>query len=609
MKALRILVPCAILIALAPAATAQDKPIQVRGHTRGDLTLPGTAFLKPARGLFDAHPLGNGILATMDHGGVESTTFPLYSDRLWEDWQPGEDGLPEARAQPLAANLNFHFNLPEGTEYVQEYTRALNFANGISQTSFEGQPVAPDANDFDSLHGVQHFRTAFASASQRVFVYHISCEEPTSFELTLTPAETPTGPSEIVFPTLGRIAFNAVTPSRGERPIAYQVLCSVLPSNGEMQMSQDAISVTNSTETTILVAITSNLQDAQDERFPDRAAALIDAAQVTYDELGMRGLVNKHVTEHERLFKSLFVRIGQTQYEEGQSQALLAKYPTTGTRLQGARNGDQDTYMPELLFYIGRYLQLSAAQGGAKPGNLPAYFGRLASDLNATKQLGPGNTFWGAKQTGLAELVAPTPLTPDGLSTPKMEVLISAIDAKDPATLRKASNAAAMMYFARNHDGEAALERLNLAIRDVNLQPNLISQNAPFGSESSLALTAAITEMLLQSRDGLIELLPALPESWNQGQFDGFTTAEGFQVAAGWSESKLALCMITSTEGGLCRVRMPSKPTVTIWQEGRAFLEGDLPQALERAFPISYKDGIASWKTIPGMTYAVIPPT
>lgn len=590
---------------------AEDSPVQVRGHTRGDLTLPGLAFIKPARGLFEAFPLGNGTLGTMDHGGVQSTTFALSSDRLWEDWLPGEDGLPQTRAQPLAANLNFAFTLPEGTQFVREYTRALNFANGIAQTSFEGQPVAPDQDDPDSLHGPQHFRTAFASSTANVFVFHISSAEPTDFELTLSPDATPTGPHEIAFPTLGRIAFNAVTPARAGDAIAYQVLCSVVPSDGEMHMGEDAISVTDTTETTILVAITSSLQDPADtpadQHFTKRASAIIDAALATYERTGMRGLVDEHVLEHERLFKKLFVRIGPTQYNNRDSQALLAKYPTTDARLSGARAGDKDTYMPELLFYLGRYLQVASAQRGAKPGNMPAYFGKLANDPQPARQLGPGNTFWAAKQTGLSELIAPTALTAGELSTHALEELLAGIDSKHPASLRRASSALAMMHFARAHDGERALERLDLAISNIDLQPNLISQKAPFGIEMNLAITTAIGDMLMQSHDGIIELLPALPKDWDQGQFDGFTTGMGFQLAAGWSENKLDLCMVTSTEGGLCQIRMDNKPTVAVWQEGRAFLADDFEQVAERAFPIKFKDGTASWKTIAGATYAVIP--
>lgn len=627
MKFLQLLAPLFLGAMLAaPAAALQDEPptkpkIQVRGHTRGDLTLPGMAFLQPARGLFEAYPIGNGTLGTNVFGGVESETLGLASDRLWQDWQETPGG--PVRAQPVAANLELNFTYRDGTTFVQEYTRALNFANGVSQTTFE-TPPAPhnEATAREDLHGPQHYRTAFASLSHDVLVFHIASDEPLSFKLTLSPTQNPVGPSEVVFPTLGRIALNALAPNRESDTdhIAYQVLCSVVPDDGSMQIGEGAIRVTDTTAAVIFVSIESVLGDAPKDggNFTTRAAAKIDAAQVTLESLGVRGLVDAHVAEHERLFKKLFLRIGPSDYEMAESQALLERYPTTSTRLAGARNNERDTYMPELLFYLGRYLQIASSYGDAEPGNLAAYFGRLTE---GDYPLAKNDTFWGAARTGMEELVHPLfdgmPAEGDtapslsalieSADSPKLAAALAAIDPDDPEAQRTLAPAVAAVHFARTGQGDRALACIKLFLRHVDLQPNLINQSRPLGIESNLGITTAIGEMLFQAQDDVIDLLPALPKSWDQGQFDGFTTPAGLQVAAGWSENQLDLAMVTSPQNGTCQIRLPKRPLIAVWNESRPFLASDLEQTAARAFPITYKNGIASWKTTKNTTYAVIP--
>lgn len=635
MNSFQILAPLfmgALLAAPAAASTfvqdeAPAKPaIEVRGHTRADLTLPGMAFLQPARGMFEAYPIGNGTLGTNVFGGVESETLGLASDRLWQDWQDTPGG--PVRAQPLAANLELTFTYREGTDYVQEYTRALNFANGVSQTTFETPPAPHDeAAAPADLHGPQHYRTTFASLSHDVLVYHIASDEPLSFELRLTPTENPVGPSEVVFPALGRIALNALAPNRDSATdhIAYQVLCSVVPDDGSMQIGEGAIRVTDTTAAVIFVTIESVLgDDPKDEtnNFTTRAAASIDAALVTLESVGVRGLVDTHVAEHERLFKKLFLRIGRAEYEMSESQALLNRYPTTSTRLAGARNNERDTYMPELLYYLGRYLQIASSYGDAKPGNLAGYFGRLSSDAYP---LAKPDTFWDAARTGMGELVHPLsadePSEPSpeaepspalasliaAADSPKLAAALAAIDSDDAEAQRTLAPAIAAMHFARTGQGDRALACIKLFQLHLDLQPNLINQSRPLSIEANLGITAAIGEMLFQVQDDIIQLLPALPKSWDQGQFDGFTTPTGLQVAAGWSKGQLDLAMITSPINGTCQIRLPNRPIIAVWNESRPFLLSDLEQTATRAFPIQYKNGVASWKTTKNTTYAVIP--
>lgn len=61
--------------------------------------------------------------------------------------------------------------------------------------------------------------------------------------------------------------------------------------------------------------------------------------------------------------------------------------------------------------------------------------------------------------------------------------------------------------------------------------------------------------MLLQSRTGEIELLPALPPAWRQGSVSGLRARGGFTVGLKWRESALTEATVLSTNGAPCSVR------------------------------------------------------
>lgn len=81
--------------------------------------------------------------------------------------------------------------------------------------------------------------------------------------------------------------------------------------------------------------------------------------------------------------------------------------------------------------------------------------------------------------------------------------------------------------------------------------------------DGSLGVTAGITEMLLQSHEGVIDFLPALPKEWGKGNFEGVCARGGFELSFQWDNNKLIQATILSKAGGICKLNLPAGVKVT----------------------------------------------
>ena len=116
------------------------------------------------------------------------------------------------------------------------------------------------------------------------------------------------------------------------------------------------------------------------------------------------------------------------------------------------------------------------------------------------------------------------------------------------------SKAWIVSLYARLFEPEKALENLNGLFKKSTLN-NLFDTHPPFQIDGNFGAAAAIAEMVMQSQNNEINLLPALPKAWNEGSMHGLRARGACKVNVDWADGELKKATIQSTKGGTYNIR------------------------------------------------------
>jgi alpha-L-fucosidase 2 len=153
------------------------------------------------------------------------------------------------------------------------------------------------------------------------------------------------------------------------------------------------------------------------------------------------------------------------------------------------------------------------------------------------------------------------------------------------------SRAWKMALWARMNDGNRANKIYKGYLKEQSCTSLFALCGRSLQVDGNFGVTAAVTEMLMQSHDGFIKLLPALPDEWSEGEFKGVCARGAFELDFQWQNKKITALKILSRAGEVCRIE--ANPNVKITNNGKKVSFKKLP------------GGIIEFKTVKGENYQV----
>ena len=125
--------------------------------------------------------------------------------------------------------------------------------------------------------------------------------------------------------------------------------------------------------------------------------------------------------------------------------------------------------------------------------------------------------------------------------------------------------------WARLHEGDHAFSILEFLLSPARTYPDMFDAHPPFQIDGNFGGASGMMEMLLQSHNEEIQILPALPRAWPTGNVKGLRARGGFEVSITWKDGKLVTAQIKSLNGNPCRLRYGGTTKFVRINKGKTF--------------------------------------
>ena len=125
------------------------------------------------------------------------------------------------------------------------------------------------------------------------------------------------------------------------------------------------------------------------------------------------------------------------------------------------------------------------------------------------------------------------------------------------------SRAWKVCVWARLLEGDRAESILNGCLSEQTFKSLFSNCSDAMQVDGAFGAGAGITEMLMQSHEGYIEVLPALPKNWAKGRFSGVVTRGAFELDYAWADGKVTQLKVVSRAGNPCKLKSPAPIKVT----------------------------------------------
>ena len=423
------------------AAPTGGKPMQFLGDAPPPAQPLALWYRRPAQDWLEALPLGNGRLAAMVFGGVETERLQLNEGTVWAGgpYMPanpeGLTALPEIRrlifagkwqdAQDLVnakflgiptpelpyqtvGSLTLDFPAPEA---VSEYRRELDLDTAIARTQY-------------TANGVHFTRECFISAVHQVLVMRLTADKPGQISFTASldsPQKSGAGVLEDSNAKLLRgdsIALHGISSDANgvAGSVKFHALARAKTEGGSVRVENDRLIVSGADAVTLVVSVGTsykNYQDVSDDSYIKALVHLDIGAGRSYDRL-QQG----HIIPYQNYFHRVTLDLGTTE---------AAQRPTD-ERVKTFADG-QDPALAALHFQFGRYLLLSCSRPGGQPATLQGLWNDSLTPPWGSKYTVNINTemnYWPAAPANLLECYAPlfdmvTELSRAGQNTAKVQ--------------------------------------------------------------------------------------------------------------------------------------------------------------------------------------------